>query len=102
MRDELEELADNVEFFSRTIGTFKINVRACGNWITQVLMQPLQIDTIYITSPEEKVSVAHNNWWESLWYEIKRLFFSFIIDYNQVGNVSDSSSETKTITLKRY
>lgn len=99
MRDELEELADNVEFFSRTIGTFKINVRACGNWITQVLMQPLQIDTIYITSPEEEVSVAHNNWWESLWYEIKRLFFSFIIDYNQVGNVSDSSSETKTITL---
>lgn len=98
MRDELEELGKNVEFFSRTIGTFKINVRACGSWITQVLDQPLQVDTIYITSPDEEVSVKHNNWWESLWYEIKRLFFSFIIDYNQVGNVS-TGKDTKTITL---
>ena len=99
MRDQLEELSKDVERFSKVIGTFKINVRACGNWITEVLAQPLQLDTIYITSPEKSVSVGHNNWWESLLYELKRLFYSFIIDYNQVGNVADKSESSKPITL---
>ncbi|MCR5743550.1 MAG: extracellular solute-binding protein [Lachnospiraceae bacterium] len=99
MADELEELSEDVEDFSKTIDTFKINVRACGNWITQVLDQPLQIDTIYIVSPTEEVKVAHTNWFESLLYELERLFFSFIIDYNQVGNVADASQASEAITL---
>lgn len=99
MRDELEELSKDVERFSKVIGTFKINVRACGNWITQVLDQPLQLDTIYITSPSSSVKVSHNNWWEKVLYEFKRLFYSFIIDYNQVGNVADSTDSSKPITL---
>lgn len=99
MRDELNELSKDVERFSKVIGTFKINVRACGNWITQVLDQPLQLDTIYITSPSSSVKVSHNNWWEKVLYEFKRLFYSFIIDYNQVGNVADSTSDSTPITL---
>lgn len=99
MRDELEELSKDVERFSKVIGTFKINVRACGNWITQVLDQPLQLDTIYITSPSNSAKVSHNNWWEKILYEFKRLFYSFIIDYNQVGNVADSTDSSKPITL---
>ncbi len=99
MRDQLEELSRDVERFSKVISTFKINVRACGNWITQVLDQPLQLDTIYITSPASSVTVSHNTWWEKVLYEFRRLFYSFIIDYNQVGNVADTSSEGEPITL---
>ncbi len=99
MRDELEELSEDVEDFSKTIGTFKINVRACGNWITQVLSQPLQLDTIYITSPAQDVKVSKTGWFDSFLYEFERLFFSFIIDYNQVGNVADASQTSEAITL---
>jgi hypothetical protein len=99
MRDELEELSEDVERFSKVISTFKVNVRACGNWITQVLDQPLQLDTIYITAPSTSVKVSHNNWFEKVLYEFKRLFYSFIIDYNQVGNVADSTTDSETITL---
>jgi ABC-type glycerol-3-phosphate transport system substrate-binding protein len=99
MRDELEELSKDVERFSKVIGTFKINVRACGNWITQVLDQPLQLDTIYITAPNNSTKISHNNWFEKVLYEFKRLFYSFIIDYNQVGNVADSTTDSEPITL---
>ncbi len=97
MRDQLEELAKDVERFSKVISTYKTNVRACGNWITQVLEQPLQLDTIYITSPEEEITVSNNHWYDNVAYEFKRLFYSFIIDYNQVGNVADEESDPITL-----
>ncbi len=97
MRDQLEELAKDVERFSKVISTYKTNVRACGNWITQVLEQPLQLDTIYITSPEEEITVSNNHWYNNVAYECKRLFYSFIIDYNQVGNVADEDADPITL-----
>ncbi len=97
MRDQLEELAKDVERFSKVISTYKTNVRACGNWITQVLEQPLQLDTIYITSPEEEITVSNNHWYNTVAYECKRLFYSFIIDYNQVGNVADEDADPITL-----
>lgn len=97
MRDQLGELAKDVERFSKVISTFKTNVRACGNWITEVLSQPLQLDTIYITSPEEEVSISNNHWYDNVLYEFKRLFYSFIIDYNQVGNVAEEDSDPITL-----
>ncbi|RAZ61591.1 hypothetical protein DK853_44975, partial [Klebsiella oxytoca] len=41
MRDQLDDLIADAEYFVRVIGAYKINVRACGNWITSVIAQPL-------------------------------------------------------------
>lgn len=54
MRDQLDDLIKDGDYFVRVIGTFKINVRACGNWVTQVIDQPLAIDRINIYSPDIK------------------------------------------------
>ena len=99
MRDQLDELIDDAEYFVRTIGTFKINVRACGNWITQVIDQPLAIDRINIYSPNAPVNYEKTSFWNKAGYEFQRLFYSFVIDYNQIGNVAEESSENPTITL---
>ena len=99
MRDQLDDLIENVEYFPRIVTNFKVNVRACGNWVTQALSQPLQVDSIYITSPEGEVDVNENSFWEKIWYEIQRLFYSFVVDYNQIGNVAGEKEEGTTITL---
>lgn len=100
MRDQLEDLIEDGEYFVRVLSTYKINVRALGNWISQVTAQPLAIDRIYITSSNAETEYENTSIWSRIAYEFQRLFYSFIIDYNQIGNVSDSDDEDQTtITL---
>ena len=100
MRDQLDDLIDDAEYFVRVIGSYKINVRACGNWVTQVTEQPLAIDRINITSPDTKVEYKNTSFLSKLGYECRRLYYSFVIDYNQIGNViEDDKADDTTITL---
>ena len=98
MSDQLEELIEDQERFTEVISSYKINVRATATWITQVVDQPLQLDRIYVYSPDETVKAEKSGFFAGLWFELCRLFWSFIIDYNQIGNVSDGKDST-TITL---
>ena len=98
MSDQLEELIEDQERFTEVIGSYKVNVRATASWITQVIDQPLQLDRIYVYSPDEDVQIAKTGFFAGLWHEICRLFYSFIVDYNQIGNVVTDKDAT-TITL---
>ena len=98
MRDQLDYLIDDVEHFVRVISTYKINVRACGTWLTQVISQPLQIDRIYITSSSEDIDIDNDGFLSKAWNELKRLGYSFVIDYNSMGATGDSK-DNPTITL---
>lgn len=99
MRDQLNDLIADQEYFVKVISTFRINVRATGTWITQVIEQPLQLDRIYITSPDTKADIAKASFFAKAKYEFQRLFYSFVIDYNQIGNVAEEGNENPTITL---
>lgn len=99
MQDQLDELIADQERFVEVISSYKVNVRACGNWITQVLNQPLQIDRIMVYSPENHQKIASSGFFSKLGYEIQRLFYSFIVDYNQIGNAIDDEEEGVVLTL---
>ncbi len=99
MDDQLEELIEDQERFTEVLSSYKTNVRACGNWITQVLGQPLQVDRIYVHSPDQKPKAEGASWFNGLIHEAKRMYYSFIIDYNQVGNVADEDGENEVLTL---
>ncbi|MCD7832928.1 MAG: extracellular solute-binding protein [Lachnospiraceae bacterium] len=99
MRDQLDDLIDDAEYFVRTISSYKTNVRACGNWITQVIEQPLAIDRINIYSADTSITYENTSITDKIGYECSRLVYSFIIDYNQIGNVAEDSDDSATITL---
>ncbi len=99
MIDQLEELIEDQERFTEVIASYKVNVRACGNWITQVLPQPLQIDRIMVYSPDAKAEIEGDSFLSRAGYEIKRLYYSFIVDYNQIGNVVEEGEDSKILTL---
>lgn len=99
MRDQLTQLIADQEDFIKVISSYKVNVRACGNWITEVVEQPLALDRIHIYSPDTKIEYENNSFWSKLLYEIKRLYYSFVIDYNMIGNVADKGDENVTLTL---
>lgn len=98
MRDQLDDIIKDNEYIVRVIGSFKTNVRACGNWITQVIGQPLALDCITIYSPDSKPADRDASFWESLSHEVQRLYYSFVIDYNNIGSVS-TDEDTVTLTL---
>lgn len=98
MSDQLDELIYDQERFTEVMASFKINVRATATWITQVIDQPLQLDRLYIYSPDMDVEIEKDGFFAGLWHELKRLYWSFIIDYNQIGNVSQDKDAT-AITL---
>jgi len=98
MRDQLWDLTKDVEKFTNVITSFRINIRACGTWITRVIEQPLALDEIFIYSPDVKTPTVNDSFLSKVAHEIKSLYYSFVIDYNQIGNVS-KEEEGKTITL---
>lgn len=99
MRDQLRRIQKDPEKITKMVSDFKTNVSAIGTWITQVISQPLQLDAIYITSPDIPEVKVHNSFWDKLAHEIKKLYWSFIIDYNAIGNVNEDTGDTRTITV---
>jgi ABC-type glycerol-3-phosphate transport system substrate-binding protein len=98
MVTSLDELIEDPERFSRRVSDFRVNTRACGTWLLQAVEQPIQIDTITFHQPGNPPKSTNNSIFHRIWFELQRLFFSFIIDYNQIGNVSDTR-DADTITL---
>ena len=99
MRDQLDELIYDQERFTEVLAAYKVNVRATANWITQVISQPLQLDRLYVYSPGSEIRVEKIGFWAGLWHEICRLFYSFVIDYNQIGNVIKEDSSAITLWI---
>lgn len=99
MRDQLDYLIEDVEHFVRVISTYKVNVRACGTWITQVISQPLQIDRIFVSSDSKSIEVSGNNFFSDFGNEMARLYNSFVIDYNSLGSTGGEGTKNETITL---
>jgi ABC-type glycerol-3-phosphate transport system substrate-binding protein len=98
MRDQLNDLIKDCERFPRVLESFKINVLALGTWLNESMLQPLQLDMIQIHSPDVKPALPKDNVFSKISFELSRLFYSFIIDYNRIGNV-DLSAGSDTITL---
>lgn len=100
MRDQLDYLIEDEERFVKVVSTYKLNVRACGTWITQVIDQPLQLDSLNIYSSDVTVTKENDSFFSKFAYEMKRLYYSFVIDYNSLGAADgQESAENKTITL---
>ncbi len=99
MRDQLKELIKDNERFTEVISSYKTNVRACGNWITQMLPQPLAIDRIVIHSSDVVPEGTEGGFFDGIGYELQRLYYSFVIDYNQIGNVAEDTKDSVTLTL---
>lgn len=99
MVKQLNYVIKDVERLPKILGSFKTDISALGNWITGVLEQPLALDTIYVHSPDVKVPKTNNSLWDRIVHTVKTLFYSFIIDYNAIGNIAEEGEDIRTITV---
>ncbi len=99
MRDQLDELSYDLERFSKVLDTYKTNISAMGTWIGDVTTQPLQIDRIFVYSPDKEEPRVKDGFFRKLWHEILKIVYSFTIDYNVIGNISDEEDRTITVWI---
>lgn len=99
MRDQLEDILEDVEKVTKMVGDFKTNVSALGTWITNAQSQPLQLDALYILSPDQDTPKVKDSFFSKLGHEFKKLYYSFIVDYNAIGNIAEEGGDSPTITV---
>ena len=99
MRTQVAKIIKDNEYFLKVVGDYRSNVRACGTWIADVIGQPLALDSIYICSTDEKVKEIKNSFLKRFGHEMKRLFYSFVVDYDIVGDVSEPGDDSPELVL---
>ncbi len=96
---QLEDLAKDVEDLPKYLADFKTNIGALGTYLQQIKEQPLQLDRIYLRSSDMEKVKLNDGIFSTLQHSIQRLYYSFIVDYNSIGDVSEDESETVTVWL---
>ncbi|WP_454190699.1 extracellular solute-binding protein [Paenibacillus sp. Marseille-Q7038] len=95
---QLDEMMEDPDTIPRRLSAYKTNTGGLGTWLQQTREQPLEIDAIYVTSPGKKVPEKGMGWFARTWHEIVTFFYSFFIDYDQIGNAATGNTD-KTITV---
>ncbi|WP_212940440.1 extracellular solute-binding protein [Paenibacillus antibioticophila] len=99
MRDQLDEMVDRPDKIPQQLTSLKTNAGGLGTWMLTAREQPLQLDALYIVSPDQKLPESNNSWLAKAKHEMATFFNSFFIDYNRIGDVSDENSDDRSITV---
>ncbi|MBS4201956.1 extracellular solute-binding protein [Bacillus sp. FJAT-49732] len=100
MAYQLEDFVNRPDTIQRRLDTYKINVGGLGTWILTVREQPLEIDYFVLSAPNKKMPKADSSFIHKAVHEIGSFFYSFIEDYNSIGNVSeDADADTITVWI---
>lgn len=95
---QLEEMIEKPETIPRRLVNYKINTGGLGTWLIRAREIPLEVDAIYIASPDVEVSKKRMNFFAEVWHQIVSFFYSFVIDYNQIGDMSDGT-ESRSVEV---
>lgn len=99
MAYQLEDFVERPETIQRRLDRYKINVGSLGTWVLTVREQPLEIDYLVVASPDQKLPKPDANVFQKTKHEISSFFYSFIEDYNTIGNVAEEDDEQENITV---
>lgn len=85
--DQLESLEEYPETINSRLERYSSNLSSLSSWIFEKQVQPLTIDYIRFSSPDEKSLPAEAGFFKNFLFRIKALLASFVTDYSAVGTV---------------
>jgi hypothetical protein len=88
---QLTGFSESMDTIPSRLNPFKDNISALGRWIFQMKEQPLEIDYLFIKSPDVASPEANGTVWEKFIFTIQLFLSSFVNDYNAVS-ASDPGS----------
>lgn len=98
----LELIREDPDLLAKKLATFKSNIESLSAWNLNLKTQPLDLDYIWLASPEAEAPRADAGFFEGLVFGAKRLLASFVNDYSSVGDFDASTEPLKVwMTLGR-
>ena len=98
MRVQLDSFLKEPEEISGRLGALKNNISALGTWLVDRQEQKLQLDYIYVKSPEVDTPGANVGLLSSCLYSVKRFLASFN-DRNAKVGISENSEESRSVKV---
>jgi len=83
---QLELFVRKPERIPRTLINFKQNISSLGDSLLALSQSQLDIDYIYISSPETTLPRINENFFVAASHEIRSFFVSFFVDYDKIGD----------------
>jgi ABC-type glycerol-3-phosphate transport system substrate-binding protein len=94
---QLDRLINDVEEFPRWNADFKILIGGLSDWLMLARDMPLVLDKFYFVSPGDDMPRQKDSFIDRIIHEVVSLFYSFIIDYTAIGDVSERGDERTII-----
>lgn len=85
MQVQLGLFLKDPEEISKRLSSMKNNISALGTWVVDMQDQALQLDYLYLKSPDVKTPKAGAGFFSRLGYQISRFFASFSEENQKVG-----------------
>ena len=81
----LNKMCTDEDEIAKNLDNLKANSGTLGTWIMNTKLQPMTLDYLLIQPAEAELPDANASFWDSLWFEIRAFFQSFVTDYNSLG-----------------
>ncbi|MCR2803656.1 extracellular solute-binding protein [Paenibacillus soyae] len=99
MAVQLDEMIEDPHTIPRRLGAYKSNTGGLGTWLLKAREIPLEIDEIYVASPDRKLPKSGAGFWANLKHEASTFAGSFFVDYNSIGNVSGEGGRSVDVWI---
>lgn len=87
---QLKSLARNPRTVPERLERYKNNIASLSAWMMEMRQQPLELDYIWISHPDNELPRANETIWERLVHELKAFIFSFFENYDMIGDFEDT------------
>lgn len=92
----LDQMVKEPETIAKKLSTFGNDITSLATWINNSREQPLLLDSICINSSSDTPFKNDGNFFSKIFFYIKQFFYSFTMDYVNVGNkTSDCDKEIR-------
>ncbi len=83
--DRVYSMGTDEDNVAKNLDGLKSDLSTLASWVSGMSGQMLEIDYITLQSPDAKIPKAEHGFFASTWFEIKKFFASFYVDYNSLA-----------------
>jgi ABC-type glycerol-3-phosphate transport system substrate-binding protein len=102
MAMQAEKLSKKPEGVVNELGQLKNNISAVGTWLVEITKMPLELDSLSLSAPEDKLPDATDRFFAGAYNGTLRFLSTFFIKSNSVSNASEKENDSLTVWVASY
>ena len=104
----IDTVVEQIELFlelskkvTQQLGSFSTNISSLGTLLSTLREFPLTLDylVVYSADSDYELPKANEGFFKSLWNSIAGFYYSFIIDYSEIGTTVEGNEDLENITI---